>query len=147
MKTIDNHQSMLRMFCILFSLAVFFGNEKTSFAAQAPASLQEHKTGDSIQIFVHPGETAVLRLPENRTTGYMWQLEPLAADAPIEPAGEETMVNESPGKMVGAGGTREWRYKALKPGLTVIHAVYVRPWEKPLKPVKTATVEIIVEAP
>ncbi len=139
-----SHQCLLRIFCILIAFAGIVANEQTSLAAQAPTPLQEHQTRYAIQIFVRSGETAVFLLPQNGSTGYLWQLEPLSADAAVEPAGEESLLKDISGNAVGAGGAKEWRFKALKPGHTFIRAAYVRPWEKPLRPVITAKVEIVV---
>ncbi len=64
-----------------------------------------------------------VRLPENPTTGYMWNLTPpqgLAIDKDVFIAPDT--------KLVGAGGTREWVFSSKEKGLTLVHAEYRRPW-------------------
>ncbi len=71
------------------------------------------------------GETLVLRIPDNPSTGYQWQT--------VQPVKlfhtEETYkTGESDQKAVGVEGERTYRFKALKPGYEIIDLVYVRPW-------------------
>jgi inhibitor of cysteine peptidase len=67
-----------------------------------------------------------LRLPENPTTGYSWQLT-LTPGLVIE--NESYQPDDPEGRLVGAGGTRLWIFKAVQPGMQTISAFYARPWE------------------
>ena len=70
------------------------------------------------------GQEAVLRLPENRTTGYRWQL-----SAPDGIAVEDAGYEPAPSGAPGAAGTRTFR---LRPTVAGTHQVAVglrRSWE------------------
>jgi inhibitor of cysteine peptidase len=75
------------------------------------------------------GETIVLSLPENPSTGYSWQM--TASDG-LE-AVSDNYVQGNTGSafrpIVGAGGTHTWTYKVTKPGTQTITGIYKRPWE------------------
>jgi predicted secreted protein len=64
---------------------------------------------------------------ENPTTGYGWQEEfddsflELVEDK-YEPSSIEELI-------VGAGGTRSFRFKALKKGVTEVIMIYKQAWE------------------
>jgi inhibitor of cysteine peptidase len=74
-------------------------------------------------VTVAAGTGFTLRLPENPTTGYTWNLTPpegliIVKDGFIAP---DT-------KLVGAGGTREWVFSSKEKVTTLVHAEYRRPW-------------------
>ncbi len=74
-------------------------------------------------------ETFYLRLKENPTTGYSWQLNlskglSLLSDEYHPPESNE---NEQP--LVGAGGVRLWELKAVAKGSQQITGIYRRSWE------------------
>lgn len=81
------------------------------------------------------GETFYLRLKENPTTGYMWQLnlsEGLSV-VPGEDNGNGTYYPESSREieqpLVGSGGVRLWEIKANSEGSQQVNAIYKRIWE------------------
>jgi len=74
-------------------------------------------------------ETLYLRLKENPTTGYSWQLNlseglSLLSDEYYPPESNET---EQP--LVGAGGVHLWEIKATAEGSQQITGIYKRSWE------------------
>jgi inhibitor of cysteine peptidase len=77
-------------------------------------------------VTVNAGNTFQVRLPENPTTGFAWNLSfsdgmTLLQDK-YEPA-------DTSGMKVGVGGTHSWDLKAAKTGLQTISGVYRQPWE------------------
>jgi inhibitor of cysteine peptidase len=77
------------------------------------------------------GETAVgvsgdvvLRLAENRTTGYSWQL-----SLPAELAVLDDTFEAGEATAPGAGGVRTFRLRATAPGSHRVAAALRRPWE------------------
>ena len=88
-----------------------------------PVDLTELDAG--VEHSVDVGQELVVRLPENRTTGFRWHLtvpeEGLALDAEsFAPAAVE---------LPGAGGTRAFRLRATRPGTHRLAAALGRPWE------------------
>lgn len=70
------------------------------------------------------GEEVVLRLPENRTTGYRWLVS--APDGvQVEDGGYEPAPSGAP----GAGGVRTFRLRATAPGAHRVAAGRRRSWE------------------
>jgi len=83
------------------------------------------------------GQTIVLTLESNATTGYGWQL----AD-PIDPKIIKFISSQyiaPKTELVGAGGKEEWAFETVGKGSAKIELKYVRPWEKDQAPVKTKT--------
>jgi predicted secreted protein len=77
-------------------------------------------------VTVNAGNTFRVRLPENPTTGFAWNLSfsdglTLLQDK-YEPA-------DTSGMKVGVGGTHTWDLKAAKTGPQTISGVYRQPWE------------------
>ena len=77
------------------------------------------------QIVAKDGESFVIELQGNATTGYEWELE--FDTGMIKGVGQEYKPG---GEGIGAGGRERFTLKALKAGETVIRALYKRPWER-----------------
>jgi predicted secreted protein len=71
------------------------------------------------------GEELVVRLPENRTTGYRWHLALPAGALSLDGDSYEA---EAPGRP-GSGGTRTFRLRATQPGTHRLGAALRRSWE------------------
>ncbi len=71
------------------------------------------------------GETVVLRLPENASTGYRWAVD--AVDASLVEIEEGEYVSTS--KTMGGGGEAQWLIKAKAPGVTRLKLKRWRQWE------------------
>lgn len=67
-----------------------------------------------------------LRLPENPTTGFTWQLS-VTSGLVIENDTYQPDAQDS--RLVGAGGTHQWILRAVQPGMQTISGIYARPWE------------------
>ena len=71
------------------------------------------------------GQTLELSLPENRTTGFKWN---------VQSSGEPicTLVNEryEAGRSVGQGGKHHWQFRAQQAGSADIELLYRRSWEE-----------------
>ena len=89
--------------------------------------ITEANNGTTISL--EKGETFYLRLKENPTTGYSWQLNlsqglSLVSDKYYPP---ESREGEEP--IVGAGGVHLWEIKADSEGYPQVTAIYKRSWE------------------
>jgi inhibitor of cysteine peptidase len=76
------------------------------------------------------GETFYLRLPENPSTGYGWELnltQGLNSVSEVYYPAEQPEGVEHP--LVGAGGVRLWEIKAVAEGSQQVKGIYKRPWE------------------
>jgi predicted secreted protein len=71
------------------------------------------------------GEELVVRLPENRTTGYRWHLAVPEDGVVLD---DDTFEPDASGRP-GAGGVRTFRLRATKAGTHRVGATQRRPWE------------------
>ena len=88
--------------------------------------LPELDSGHSITLDI--GQTAVITLAENRTTGYSWELEIEPKQQNVIGDIKEKYIHQQT-KLIGAGGIKEFRFKAESAGKIVIKAYYRRLWE------------------
>jgi inhibitor of cysteine peptidase len=110
----------------------------------APKKVVLTKDDDGGRATLRPGQTLVVRLAGNPTTGYRWEVGELKGKA-IEQVGEaEYVPDEAPEGRVGVGGTFIFTFRAVEPGRCAFRLVYRRPWEKGKKPARTfsAAVEV-----
>jgi inhibitor of cysteine peptidase len=88
------------------------------------------------------GDTLVVELEGNPTTGYTWEAVELD-QAVLEQVGEPEYNAES--DLLGAPGVIILRFKAVGPGQTLLKLVYHRPWEQDVPPEETFEVMIAVK--
>ncbi len=88
------------------------------------------------------GDTLIIELRGNPTTGYQWQLD-TADTRVLEPQGEPDYAVSS--NAMGAGGTYTFRFKAVASGQTTLRLVYKRPWEDSLSDETFEAVIIVKE--
>lgn len=77
------------------------------------------------------GEVLQFNVPENPSTGYQWQLLQPLKNFKTE---ETYLQNDSEEGAVGVGGTKTFRFTALKPGQDYIELVHIRSWESSKQP-------------
>ena len=83
-----------------------------------------------------------LRLPENPTTGFLWNL---SVTTGLSVINDTYIPDEVSGKLVGSGGTHIWFLKAMQPGKQDISGVYRRPWEPAATGVTFFSLSLIIE--
>ncbi|MGJ8673992.1 protease inhibitor I42 family protein [Rubritalea sp.] len=102
-----------------------------------PQEMTLNDDGKEIQLEL--GEEFRVSLPENRSTGYKWELD----------AGELLHVKSdvyiADASQVGAGGEREYVLIAESVGEMTLEAVYIRPWETGMKPTQRFDVNVLIE--
>ena len=109
----------------------------------APLTVTDADNGKAVTLTA--GQTLIVRLASNPTTGYEWQLQ--SADAAvIKPVGEAGFTPApAPTGMVGTGGIAEWRFEAVGEGTTTLTLSYQRPWEQNATPEQTFTLTVTVK--
>lgn len=75
-------------------------------------------------VTLSPGTYATVRLDENPSTGYVWNV---STTDGLTIVGDLFTENET--GLVGAGGTHEWFFRTADGGRETFSAVYKRPWE------------------
>ncbi len=91
-------------------------------------------------ITLQKGQTFSLKLTENPSTGYSWQLH---LSKGLKLVSDEYTPGSS--GALGASGTHVWTIKAVKNGYQQVNAVHKRPSEKTTPQDKTFRVGVIVK--
>ena len=88
------------------------------------------------------GQEFTVTLASNATTGYHWELAAPLDEAVVKLVNSEYRTPET--SALGAPGQEIWTFQAVGKGQTVINLKYVRPWEKDVAPVETASYGVTV---
>ena len=96
------------------------------------------------QYTLSQGEEFVITLKTNPSTGYQWKIAEglsgsglLLLDEHYQPAD-----NPSNRPIVGAGGTKTWKFRGDEPGKTMLKMVYQRPGEEKPAEIKYFQIKI-----
>ena len=90
---------------------------------------------------VASGDVVLLRLPANRTTGYLWMVDRLLADGPLRLLWHAYRVSAP--TRPGAPGEDLWWLEALQPGTATVTLRHLRPWEPdPNAPTRQFVIEV-----
>jgi len=84
------------------------------------------KTKLNKDITVKVGETFIIELASNVTTGYAWQLSSKIKPKAVEFVGSEYVADSNPDMLVGAGGKEKWTFKAVDAGEVYLYFQYKR---------------------
>lgn len=84
------------------------------------------ETNNGTTINFENGETFYLRLRENPSTGYSWQLN---LSHGLHILNDEYAQDQAPEGYTGVPGTHQWKIKAVTSGNQQITGIYKRPWE------------------
>jgi len=107
----------------LLALAGCAGTPPSSVAlnddAACPLSLQS-------------GQTLILSLPSNPTSGYRWMLRDVSSEQ-LESLGPE-VFSSGKNDLIGADGISTWRFEAAERGSGRLYLTYQRPWENDAEP-------------
>jgi inhibitor of cysteine peptidase len=95
------------------------------------------------QIELSPGDSLVVTLDSNPSTGYAWSISEIGDEAVIDEVSNEFVGAET--EMVGAGGQEVWTFEALDAGTSTIEMQYSRSWETDVEPAETFIVTVVVE--
>jgi inhibitor of cysteine peptidase len=96
-------------------------------------------------ISISKGKTFVILLESNPTTGYMWKIANISNKKILKLEKNEYQAQNNDSNMVGAGGHEVWTFKTIGKGKSTVTFEYSRPWEKGVKPVKTAVFQVNVK--
>ena len=101
---------------------------------------QYNETSTSIQAAV--GEQFEISLAGNETTGYSWNKNEVYDKAYVELLSSKYIAPQT--DRIGAGGTHQFLFKALKAGSTTIKMTYKRSWESTASD-KTITFNVTIK--
>ncbi len=98
-------------------------------------------SGKEVEISV--GESLVVTLPSNASTGYNWTLAENSDAGVLQEVEHEYIATQT--NLVGAAGKELWTFKALQDGTSTIRLEYIRPWETGAPPAETFTLTVVVD--
>ena len=105
-----------------------------------PLNVDDSYSGGQVQLEV--GQSLVVTLASNVTTGYSWSLTDNSDSSVLTEIGNEYIAPQT--TLVGAGGKEEWTFKALKKGTSSISMGYRQPWETGTPPAETFSLTVVV---
>ena len=94
-----------------------------------------------VELDVTVGDTVVLTLPENPTTGYRWSADP-SADHRLSLRTDSLELSEQ--DRFGTPGIRKFVLGAGSEGRQILRLVLRRPWETTVAPIETASLTAFV---
>ena len=108
-------------------------------------NLNENNNGQDYSLAV--GQTFILSLPSNPSTGYSWDFAQIYDNKLLELTADNAYLDkENTGDLtVGQGGRSYWKFKALQNGTTELNLQYARPWES-RQPAQTFKITINIGA-
>lgn len=131
----NNRFTFVALFTLLVALTL----------ASGCSPQQEVKAGiddDGREVQFKKGQTLVVTLEANPTTGYTWEVAEPLDEQVLRQTGEPEFKAES--EALGAGGVQILRFEAVNAGQTTLKLVYHRPWEKDVEPLETYPIEVVV---
>ncbi len=110
-----------------------------------PEEVNVDEEDDGSQVELEQGQILVVTLESNPTTGYRWEVVE-TQESILEQMGEAEFKPSDTGgpPLVGAGGWEIFRFKAISAGQMTLQLVYHRPWEEGVEPVKTFSIQVLV---
>lgn len=128
------------VFCgyLALSLVGFAGNDDRTMQNVGPQAI-----GKVEKMEVKLDQEFTITLKSNPTTGYSWQID-TAPDENVARLIGSVFVGPQT-RLVGAGGSEIWTFKAVGRGRTKVRLKYIRPWEKDVPPVAIAAYDIQVQ--
>lgn len=103
--------------------------------------LTEANSGQVVDLAL--GQVLELRLPENATTGFRWQVR--SEPGPGCTIQQDTTESPPGPPIAGEGGTHVWRLEGVQVGTCQFSLAYVRPWETGRAPASTFELRINVK--
>jgi len=132
----NNRFTFVALLTLLIALSLATGC--TPQQQEVKASIDDN--GREMQL--KKGQTLVVTLEGNPTTGYSWEVADPLDEQVLRQAGEPEFQQES--DLVGAGGVQILRFEAVNAGKMTLKLIYHRPWEKDVEPLETYSIQVVV---
>ena len=105
--------------------------------------IEVSQADDGKTIKAAPGNSVMIRLPGNPSTGYSWRNAGISGGRTLQTPQAEPAYQRGPNRP-GASGVFVFPLKAMQAGKATVKLEYVRPWEKGKVAAKTFSVTIEV---
>ena len=134
---VPKNAKIIAVFCLIFavSLSGCVDNGQNDTDNNSEQNNTENTTVETEQVITEAdsgtsislenGEIFYLKLRENPSTGYSWQLN-LSEGLTI--LSDEYTQDPAPEEMAGVPGTHQWKIKTVTPGSQQVKGIYKQPW-------------------
>jgi len=122
---------------IVISLAVLI----LAIGCSSSKEIELDVSANGSQIEIEQGQTLVITLAGNPTTGYTWEMVEQEGQI-LQQVGETEFQAES--DLIGAPGVQILRFEAVDAGQMTLELVYHQPWEEDVEPAETFSVQVTV---
>ena len=95
-------------------------------------------------VSVARGQTLVVTLEANATTGFRWEASPGFAPTLAQVGTADYVARPASNGVAGAPGDMVFRFRAETPGTTTLELAYRRPFEPGVAPAKTVRYDVTV---
>jgi inhibitor of cysteine peptidase len=133
---LNNRFSLVVLLTLLIALTVATGCSPQQ--QEVKATIDD--AGREMQL--KKGQTLVVTLEGNPTTGYSWEVAEPLDDQVLRLTGEPEFKAES--EALGAGGVQILRFETVNAGKTTLKLAYRRSWEKGVEPLNTFSIQVVV---
>lgn len=103
------------------------GDNNVTAGTITPLSREYSENESQRTVYAITGDTIVVNLEENPTTGYSWNM---TYSSGLELKEDIYLEKSTNVHLVGAGGSHKWIFEVTNTGKQSISAVYVRSWEE-----------------
>lgn len=104
-------------------------------ASQSRQNLTVEKQSEC-PVQLKTGQSLILILPSNPTTGYRWAIQDSAGGV-LHRLSPEVYSNPEDSGLVGSAGQSTWRFQATTAGSGRLRLTYQQPWAPEVAPVET----------
>ena len=120
--------------------------EPTPTPTSTPQEVWVTENDSEGEVTVAVGDTLVVALDSNPTTGFSWALVNISDTAVLLNVSSEYIPHPTPEgePMTGSGGEEIWSFAALAAGSADIAMQYAQPWQ-PEQPAATFNIRVTVE--
>ena len=126
----------------VFRITVIFGLLLTALSACGASNDVKLDAGENgSQVELNAGQTLIVSLEGNPTTGYTWEAAGLDEHV-LQQVVETEFKPDS--DAIGAGGVQTLRFETMNSGQTTLKLVYHRPWEEDVEPAEIFSVQVVV---
>jgi len=126
-------------FALILMAAIAVGTMAATTGGGKTINADASYSGKQVELSV--GDSLVVTLASNVTTGYSWSLTGISDESVLQKSGNQYIAPKT--NLMGAAGKEVWTFKALKKGDSTISMGYSRPWES-TSPVETFSLTIVV---
>ena len=110
----------------------------------APPTVKLAETDSGSSVVLRQGQMLEVSLPENGTTGYLWEIVPGTESILSAQGSSYAATNSTDQTMVGGGGMRTFTFMAAASGSAALRIILRQPWMTNVAPAKSFEAAITV---